>query len=439
MIGIGINLEVRKTSMTSPPEWWNENAVLSADFTDDRYMVDGMVTGQAGFLDTARASTAYTEDISGNWVSFAANQPRITNKGLLVEPVATNYVNASNFAGAAIGVVGSGGSLPNGWTTGNLDSIEVLDLGTENGLPYMEFRAIRDNPGTGGNYYSMTTNTNTPTDFDSPDTIFASVFIKKISGNFDVSTTAPRIQYILDGANGTKYPTISYLTATMGVLERLSDSLLLARDAPVTATVNLLQGSAFQGDLLDIVMRVYAPQVEKDRLSSPNINAGTSSTRQADVIRADDIATVLSGMTRAIIVLDLEIQTAYSDQNHPRMLEISDGTSDNFIAFLREPSSGDYSIVIRDENVDVEGDMGATAPGRYRVAFGIESDGSASASLNGNSTISMSTGLADLSLFSQCNIGSRNAAIVEDTLIIRSIEIIDADPTPSVLEALSAI
>lgn len=57
----------------------------------------GTQTGQSpgpatNFITTSRASTGMAVDTGGNWTTFAANQPRITNLGLTVEESRTNIV-----------------------------------------------------------------------------------------------------------------------------------------------------------------------------------------------------------------------------------------------------------------------------------------------------------------------------------------------------------
>ena len=70
---------------------------LSMDFTTGTYSLNGTsygaVTSIPGWsFSRASPATTYAEDSSGNLVAFAANTPRITDKGLLVEGSATNLL-----------------------------------------------------------------------------------------------------------------------------------------------------------------------------------------------------------------------------------------------------------------------------------------------------------------------------------------------------------
>ncbi|MCY0149349.1 inverse autotransporter beta domain-containing protein [Hoeflea sp. G2-23] len=78
-----------------------KNAVaLALDFVNGAYALNGTSYGSfaaipgASFT-RANPATTYAEDSSGNLVAFAANEPRITDKGLLVEGSRTNLLARS--------------------------------------------------------------------------------------------------------------------------------------------------------------------------------------------------------------------------------------------------------------------------------------------------------------------------------------------------------
>src|SRR5215467_10750232 len=65
------------------------NPTLDLNFATGQYF--GVSGAPTSFLTTVRAAPpAYAVDSSGNWTSFGANVPRITNLGLLVEESRTN-------------------------------------------------------------------------------------------------------------------------------------------------------------------------------------------------------------------------------------------------------------------------------------------------------------------------------------------------------------
>lgn len=78
-------------------------------------------------------------------VSFsrASNATQFDSQGRLVWAPANMSPN-SGYSGAVVGVVGSGGALPTGWSTGFGGvtglSVEVVRTGTEDGIPYIDIR-----------------------------------------------------------------------------------------------------------------------------------------------------------------------------------------------------------------------------------------------------------------------------------------------------------
>jgi len=101
------------------------------------------VSGSERYLQSARptctrAGPAYAKNKAGDWVSFAADELRITDKGLaLPEPAATNVVQSSGFDSAVVAT----NTMPTGWTkTVNGGSVDVVEKVTEGGLPCIGIR-----------------------------------------------------------------------------------------------------------------------------------------------------------------------------------------------------------------------------------------------------------------------------------------------------------
>lgn len=101
----------RVTGMTGRPEWLaHPLAALDMDFAGGRYFGK-----QLGDLTVTRASAGYAQDQAGNWQNFAANAPRRTDRGLLVEMARTNVLRNNSMQGASAAV------LPTFWA-GNLNA-----------------------------------------------------------------------------------------------------------------------------------------------------------------------------------------------------------------------------------------------------------------------------------------------------------------------------
>ena len=67
-------------------------ADIDFDFQNGRYYQAGQGVDPLVLTTTSRASTAYADNLAGEWSAFLSNVPRITNKGLLVEETRTNVV-----------------------------------------------------------------------------------------------------------------------------------------------------------------------------------------------------------------------------------------------------------------------------------------------------------------------------------------------------------
>jgi hypothetical protein len=115
------------------PNWVLAGASADLDFANGRYFTptDGTL---AGNLACSRAGAGLAQKADGTWQSFAANVPRITDQGLLVEEARTNSVRNNSNAGAS-----APATPPTNWSIVNAGTLATsLAFGTENGLPYVD-------------------------------------------------------------------------------------------------------------------------------------------------------------------------------------------------------------------------------------------------------------------------------------------------------------
>lgn len=85
MIGLGLRAQ-------PSAQWWPDGAVYAADFTMDRYMIDGVAVPRSAAFTFTRNSTKLAQDSQGNWHQFGTDMPAITDRGLLLEPERHNSV-----------------------------------------------------------------------------------------------------------------------------------------------------------------------------------------------------------------------------------------------------------------------------------------------------------------------------------------------------------
>jgi hypothetical protein len=122
------------------PAWWPAGAAYAADFVNNRYMRNGNPITAAEAWSFSRASAKWAPSADGSWKQFAPNVSAQTDLGLSIEPAGSNIVPNPGLAGAAVGVVGAGGSLPTGWVSIGVLTTEVLALTTLAGLPALRLR-----------------------------------------------------------------------------------------------------------------------------------------------------------------------------------------------------------------------------------------------------------------------------------------------------------
>ncbi|MBV9234961.1 MAG: hypothetical protein JOZ94_03930, partial [Xanthobacteraceae bacterium] len=113
--------------------WVLPGASIDMNFKDGLYY--GATASQ---LAASRASTAYADDLVGNWYQFASTVARITNKGLLCEESRANTIRNNSCQGA---VVGTPGTLPTNWqVVAHTITSSIVGVGNENGIDYVDIR-----------------------------------------------------------------------------------------------------------------------------------------------------------------------------------------------------------------------------------------------------------------------------------------------------------
>lgn len=239
-----------------------------------------------------RASAGYAEDSAGNLIAFPANEPRITDRGLLIEEARTNYVWNSVMAGA---VAGSPGAAPTYWVTSGSSPASVgltqtIATGVENGLAYLEVTLSGTPTATGGTGYYFTGVTDNVL-VSTGQTWTASAYARLVGVPSGVtSVTLGIVERDAGGASTGNSTTAMALGSTMArfVHTRTMTGATTVK-AQASASVNFTSGVP-----LNVTYRIYAPQMEQGAFAtSPILTATGVATRAADSASITGLGTLL--------------------------------------------------------------------------------------------------------------------------------------------------
>ena len=258
-------------------------APYALSFAEGLYRINGTHVPAASAFSVARSSTKLAQDASGHWWSFANDVAALTNRGLLIEPAATNVLRNASGQGA---VAGSPGTFPTHWArfAGGGPVLSVVGTGTELGLPYVDIRLHGETATSSGAAIHFEQTTSAAAAAGQEWT--GSVFVRLIAGSLgNLSNLRLNIQEFNGSGAGT------YLHYGADVREQVSEYWFRVREmrSLVSGSTNFVRPSleiAYAGRVsLDITLRISAPQLELGAIAtSPIITNGTSLQRMADVL-----------------------------------------------------------------------------------------------------------------------------------------------------------
>jgi hypothetical protein len=294
---------------------------------------------RADVLSLVRATKGYRIDPNGLLVDVAVNEPRIDydpatllGRGWLVEEAATNLVNG----GTEGAVVGAPGTPPTGHAyAGNSSGMsrEVVAIGTERGVPYIDVRWS----GTPGSTFTRDMN------------FQASGAIAAVAGEAFLSVVPVRlvagavtnvsVVHIILGRNGggsIVENSATTITGDLGGADLLAGLQSRARTMTggTTASVQTAIRVGFtSGQAADITLRIGAPQLWKSSipysLSLAAPGAPGAFTRNADDFALPNIAQDLDP-TRGTFCIDF-MPGQDATPGDRGLLLLDDGTTDNRI------------------------------------------------------------------------------------------------------------
>ena len=259
-------------------------AAFALSFAEGLYRINGAYVPAASAFAVARSSTKLAQDASGHWWSFANDVAALTNRGLLIEPAATNVLRNASGQGA---VAGSPGTFPTHWArfAGGGPVLSVVGTGTELGLPYVDIRLHGETTTSSGAaiHFEQTTSAAAA----AGQNWTGSVFVRLIDGSLsNLSNLRLNIQELDGSGAGT------YLHYGVDVRELVSAyPLRLTESKALTAGATAFTRSslevAYGGNVMaDVTLRISCPQLEVgSAATSPILTTGTPEMRYADSIQ----------------------------------------------------------------------------------------------------------------------------------------------------------
>jgi hypothetical protein len=322
-----------------------------------------------------RSTTATYFDQDGILQTAAANQGRITFdpstldcQGLLIEEQRTNSIRNNTMQGA---VAGTPGTDPTNWlistASGNLTSRQIVGIGTENGIAYIDVRFVASGAFTASIYADSSTGVPAA----NGQTWTTSFFIKLVGGSLANVTIQTSIvendaggNFLAGADSANIVPTSAALATQRFIQTRTNTNALTAFE---WSRVKV----AFTG-AGDITLRIGLPQLEQGAFATSVIPTTTTAlTRNADA--ASMTGTNFSSWYNAsegTLYGEYAVNGYAPSGAFPATVSISDNTSNNRIV-INSTNTG-ANLYSYSEIVD-SGVMQAAFYGATGAAFGVGS------------------------------------------------------------------
>lgn len=307
-------------------------AVLICNFTSDRVASADGAGHIIDELDYTRASETLMADAAGGHHIFAANDVAQTNLGMKVSPAVINLLHNTGLEGASLGVLGATGSLPTGWFANLFAAVEVLGIGTENGLPFIEVHLVCDNTGGAGNLYPYIQANQIIGDLNGNTYTFSS-YLKRVAGSFSAALNVTQVS--VGGAEGTSYPA-GYRADNVDEIERFITTFTITKTNTITLRPRFFLQVVTPGELLDVTIRLYAPQLELGSYPNDPVITDEDVTGVSDAITVfDDVSEF--DLSEFTIYAEFKLND-YGEDSYPSFISLI-GDADNVFTLFSESNN----------------------------------------------------------------------------------------------------
>lgn len=359
--------------------WRRARAVPSLDlrFANNKSLVDA-TTGQ-NLVSFTRASSGTYVDSQGVIRTATTNEARFDHNpttgeslGLLVEEQRTNSIRNNTMVGA---VAGTPGTLPTNWgesLTGL--SRQVVKVGTENGIDYIDLRFFGTIAGT--QFISRWDGITVPV--ANGQTWTLSAWISLISGTLPSGNVVLSANLYNSGSSYIGDTTPGQIKTLIGAtLSRLSGTATINAATAAFARPYIYFLTA-NGEAVDFTLRIGMPQFEQGAFVTSVIpTSGTTATRSADVasITGSNFSSWYNQSQGTLYaVARSDVPSASLGSVQPHVSSIDDGTTSNRISFFYNTGPAvDHRIVSAGVSTNPAGIAVSSPSGSnyHAIAYGV--------------------------------------------------------------------
>jgi len=425
---------------TFPPNFGSRKLIYALDmpsFQRDFASLKTLDHGTGPAITFTRNSNATYFDADGALQTAATNAPRFdhdpatgASRGLLIEEARTNSIRNSQAGGSTNGVLGSGGVAPTNWIiTANANGItsEIIGTGTENGFAYIDIK-VSGTP-TSTLWVTIAFESFTGVVASNAQTWTNSVYLKRQSGSLSNVSFNVGVQGRDSGGNFVSGQ-VAQNSASVGDTLARAFATLTMSSASVAKVLPYAQVFYTNGQLIDVTLRIAAPQLEQGAFATsyiPTTNA--AATRAAD----SAVVTPISSFYNPTESTLFHETTVYADAATPAVFQIDDTSTVNRIFVAAEVGATSSVAGMINSGSQLFGVSANLAAGTHKVCAAFKTDDFA-VSTNGAAVATDNSGTMPTGL-SHARFG--NNANTPNTCHIRKIAYWPKRLTNTLLEQLT--
>lgn len=281
-----------------------------------------------------RGSNGTYFDVSGNMQTAATDVSRfdfqpITHaaRGLLLEGARTNVIRNSTMVG------GSAGVAPTNWLIPTVTNITptIIGTGTAQGMTYLDVRYQGTASGSSG--LGVYFDGSTPSNSAATGQVWTnSVYMAMIAGTTTgINSIRTGLDENLGGTQLAGYVSADFKGALTSSLVRQPMASATFNQATTDRARPYFSMDWTNGAVIDITLRIAAPQCEQGAFPSSFIPTSTvAATRAADVTLMSSLSTIGYNVAEGTVMSTYELEgiTTAAALQH-RVLEFNDGTTSN--------------------------------------------------------------------------------------------------------------